>query len=150
MESHEADADVGVADLIGSWRLVSVRAPDEGAGNDAPFGSSPRGVLTYGADGRMSVIITHGGRGSLSGDFVASSTDQRAEAFATWFAYAGRYTLTGDEVRHHVEVSTVENWVTTDLVRQVNLEGDRLILHTAPMPIDGKIQVTELIWERIT
>jgi Lipocalin-like domain len=137
------------AEVVGSWRLVSARAPDDGAGNEAPFGSSPRGVLMYGADGRMSVIITHGGRSSLSDDSVASPTDHRAEAFATWFAYAGRYSLTGDEVRHHVEVSTVENWVATDLVRQVTLEGDRLIL-MAPMPIDGKILVAELVWERIT
>ena len=149
MEQNETHANPGGAGVIGSWRLVSARAPDEGAENDVPFGSSPRGVLTYGADGRMSVIITYGGRTSSSDDFVASPTDQGDEAFATWFAYAGRYSLTGDEVRHHVEVSTVENWVATDLVRQVTLEGDRLIL-MAPIPIDGKTLVTELIWERIT
>jgi hypothetical protein len=149
MGQNETYADPGVAGVIGSWRLVSARAPDEGAEDDAPFGSSPRGVLTYGADGRMSVIITYGGRTSMSDDFGASPTDQRTEAFATWFAYAGRYSLTGDEVRHHVEVSTVESWVATDLVRQVKLEGDRLIL-MAPIPIDGKTLVAELVWERVT
>ena len=96
----------------------------------------------------MSVIITYGGRTSLSDDFVASPSDQGAEAFATWFACAGRYSLTGDEVGHHVEVSTDETgW--RRIRCQVALEGDRLIL-MAPIPIDGKTLVTELIWERIT
>ena len=85
----------------------------------------------------------------MSDDFVASPSDRGRSLRRSWFAYAGRYSLTGDEVRHHVEVSTVENWVATDLVRQVTLEGDRLIL-MAPIPIDGKTLVTELIWERIT
>jgi hypothetical protein len=128
--------------------LVSARASGEGLESDAPFGSSAKGVLTYDRDGRMTAIITHSRRKPLSGDYVASPTDERAEAFATSFAYAGRYSLVGDEITHHVEVSSVENWVNTDLVRSIRFERDRLILRTPPMSIGGKMQITELIWER--
>jgi hypothetical protein len=134
--------------LIGTWQLVSAFATGELRNIDAPFGSRPSGLLTYTADGRVTAIITHGGRAPLSGDHVSSPPDERAEAFATSFAYAGRYTLAGEEVTHHVEVSTVANWVNTNLVRRIRFEGDRLVLRTPPMSVGGESQVTELIWER--
>jgi len=138
-------------DLVGSWKLVSASATTPaGEKITAPFGSDPRGALTYTRDGRMSVIISHGGRKPLSGaDRLASPTDEKAAAFDTCFAYAGRYACAGDKVTHHVEVSTVENWVNTDLVRLVRLEGDRLMLVTPPSSVGGAIRTTELVWERI-
>jgi hypothetical protein len=128
---------------------VSAFASGDGVKNDAPFGSSPIGVLTYTRDDRMTAIISHGGRKPLSGDRISAPPAERAEAFATFFAYAGRYSLGGDTVTHHVEVSSVENWVNTDLVRLIKFEGDRLILRTPPMSVGGKVQSTELVWERI-
>jgi Lipocalin-like domain len=77
--------------------------------SETPFGASPKDVLIYTFDGRMSAIITHGGRKPLSGDRVSTPVEEKAEAFATSFAYAGRYALSGDKVTHHVEVSTVKN-----------------------------------------
>jgi hypothetical protein len=42
--------------------------------------------------------------------------------------------LNGDKVVHHVEASSIPNWVNTDLVRLiVKLQGDRLTLR-APLP----------------
>ena len=97
----------------------------------------------------MSAFITHGDRKPLSGDRISVPANEKAEAFATSLAYAGRYTLSGDKVIHHVEVSTVENWVNTDLVRLIKLQGDRLTLQTTPTSVGGKMQTTELIWERV-
>ena len=53
--------------LIGTWKLVSVSAktPD-GAAVDHPMGLNPTGVHTYTSDGRMSSIISFGGRKPLS------------------------------------------------------------------------------------
>ena len=65
----------------------------------------------------MSAVISYGGRGPLAGDRVSAPESERAEAFATSFGYAGRYSFSGSQVTHHVEVSTVQNWVDTDLVR---------------------------------
>ena len=137
--------------LVGTWRLVSASASTASGGrNEAPFGPRPRGVLTYTREGRMSVIISHGGRKPLSrSDRIAAPAEERAEAFATAFAYAGRYSLGGDKVIHHVEISSVENWVNTDLVRLFELKGERLTLRTPPILVGGVIQTTELIWERV-
>jgi hypothetical protein len=105
----------------------------EGAVVQNPFGPHPTGFLTYTEDGRVIAIITYDGRRSLIvNDRATAPAEERAEAFATAFAYAGRYTFTGDKVTHHVEASTVQNWVNTDLVRVVRLEGNRLVLSTAP------------------
>jgi hypothetical protein len=98
----------------------------------------------------MMAIISYGGRKPLSGgDRIASPPDERAAAFATFFAYAGRYSVTGNKVTHHVEVSSVENWVNTDLIRIIRFEGDRMTLITQPISVDGKMRTSELVWERL-
>ncbi len=135
--------------LIGSWSLVSAWSSTEDGTKRESFGSSPSGVLTYGSDGRMTVLIANGGRKPLSADRVASPEKERAEAFATFLSYAGRYTLKEGKVVHHVEISSYPNWVGTDLVRTVGLERDRVTLTTPPVSVGGKMQSTELVWERL-
>jgi hypothetical protein len=98
----------------------------------------------------MTVILAHNGRQPLSvADSAAAPAAERAEAFATFFAYAGRYTFAGDRVIHHVEVSSLQNWVGTDQIRYARLQGNRLTLIT-PLVLDGGEQVVaELVWERL-
>jgi hypothetical protein len=137
-------------DLIGTWKLVSAtHTTDKGDVKDA-FGPNPIGFITYTADGRMMAIITYGGRKPLSvPDHVAAPPQERAEAFASMIAYAGRYSLTGDKVIHHVEASWRQDQVRSDLVRFAETQGDRLTLRTPPMIVGGVRVVSELIWERM-
>jgi hypothetical protein len=39
--------------------------------------------------------------------------------------------------------------VDQNLVRWVKFEGDRIVLMTPPMPVNGKMQTFELIWQRL-
>jgi len=136
---------VDTASLVGTWRLVDASFDEQPA-----FGESPRGVLIYTADGHVSVAISHDGRRALSvEDRVEAPPGERADAFATFFAYSGRYSVSGHEVRHEVEVASVPNWVDTVLVRDVRVEGDTLVLHTPPTPVGGAIRVTRLVWKRV-
>ena len=99
----------------------------------------------------MSSVISYGGRKVLSfGRTGAALLEEQAEAFKTSLAYAGRYTLNDDKVSHHVEVSSIQNYVNKDLVREVRFEGNRIALVTPPMAVNGEIQTVELIWERVT
>lgn len=136
--------------VVGTWQLVSASASTpNGSRNEAPFGPSPTGALTYTPEGRMILIISYSGRKPLSGaDRIASPVTERAEAFSTSFAYAGRYSVAADKVIHHVEVASVQNWVNTDLVRVLKVEGDRITLQTPPLSVGGVIQTSELVWER--
>jgi len=98
----------------------------------------------------MTAMISYGGRKRLSSsDSRSALAEEQAEAFKTFVAYAGRYTLNGDKVIHHVEISSIQNWVDTDLIRSIKFEGDRIVLVTPPTSVDGKIQTFELIWQRL-
>ncbi len=138
-------------EIVGAWRLIATSATAEaGAPVPAPFGTNPTGLLIYTAEGRMSATISYGERKPLSiADRVCSPAEERAAAFSTFIAYAGRYTLSEDRVIHHVELSLVPNWVDIDLVRLVRFEGERMVLRTPPISVGGVSEVVELVWERV-
>jgi len=136
--------------LVGTWKLVSASSTtSKGEPGEPPFGLNPVGFLTYTGDGRVTVLISHGGRKLLSGGGGALAQEEQAEAFRTFFAYAGRYTFGGDKVTHHLEISSIQNYVDRDLVRSVKFQGDQIILVAPPTPVNGKVQIVELIWQRL-
>jgi len=149
-QAQAQNVTLSVDQVAGTWRLVAASAWNGSTRNDAPYGPAPLGLITYTRDGRVMAIICHSGRKPLaSGDRISASTDERAEAFATSFSYAGRYSLSGDKIIHGVELASVQNWVDTDLVRLVRLEGNRITLTTPPISVGGEIRTTELVWERV-
>jgi hypothetical protein len=137
--------------LVGTWKLVSASSTTStGEQAEAPYGPSPAGFLTYTADGRVTALISYGGRKSLSvGGGAQASMEEQAEAFKTFLGYAGRYALSGDTVTHHVEISSIQNYVGKDLFRSVKFQGDRITLVTPPTMVNGKVQTVELIWRRL-
>jgi hypothetical protein len=138
--------------LVGTWKLVSASSTSStGERSETPYGPSPVGFLTYTGDGRVTAMISYGGRKPLSvGGGTLAPLQEQAEAFKTFFAYAGRYELNGDKVTHYIEISSIQNYVNKDLVRSVKFQGDRIILVTPPTPVNGKIQTVELIWQRLS
>lgn len=136
--------------LVGTWKLVSSTDTAEKGETRDTFGPNPTGFLTYTADGRMVAIISKGGRKPLSTiDYITAPVEERAEAFATFAAYAGIFTIEGDQVTHHVQISSLQNRVGTDLVRTIlKLDGDQLILRTPPGPRGGVTVTTVLVWQR--
>lgn len=138
-------------DLVGTWKLVSGTArTGNGDKGTEVYGRNPTGFVTYTSDGRMSLIISSDGRKPLSvADRVAAPRDERAEAFATCLAYAGRYTLAGDKLTHHIEAASFQNWVNSDQLRIVSLKGNRATFRTPPILFNGQQQTIELVWERL-
>jgi hypothetical protein len=120
--------------VVGTWKLVSTTATtDKGDVDKAVLGQHPSGLLTYTADGRMIAIISDDGRKTLSvADRVSAPSEERALAYSTFMAYAGRYTFTCDKVVHHVEIASLQNWVNTDQTRFVTVRGDRIFYVTRP------------------
>ncbi|HKW16998.1 MAG TPA: lipocalin-like domain-containing protein [Terriglobales bacterium] len=132
--------------LAGTWSLVgAVSTASSGERNENPYRENPSGLLTYSPDGRVMALISFGGRKPLS---MRAGTDEKAEAFETFLAYSGRYTVNGDKVIHRVEISSIQNYVNRDLVRTVIFEGDRMTLVTPPTSLNGKVQTIELTWQR--
>lgn len=137
-------------ELVGTWKLVSAKDTTENGEVRDAYGKNPSGFLTYTADGRMMAILAHSDRKPLSvADSVAAPAEERAEAFATFAAYAGTYTHEGNTVVHHVEISSLQNRVHTDLTRTiVSLQRNTLILRTPPFLRGGAKVTSELVWER--
>jgi hypothetical protein len=143
--------DNSSAKLVGTWRLVSAcSAVASGGQSEPPYGVNPVGFLTYSEDGRVTALISHGGRKPLSiGAKPPVLLEEQAEAFKTFLAYAGRYSLSGDKVIHSIEISSIQNYVNKELVRSVKFQGDQIVLVTPPTMVNGKIQTMELVWERL-
>ena len=134
--------------LVGTWKLVSASSKtSKGERSETPYGLNPVGFLTYSTDGRVTALISYGERSVLSGS--SGTLEEQAEAFRTFLAYAGRYTLTDNKVTHTIEISSIQNYVGRDLVRSVQFQGDRIILITPPTLVNGKVQTVELIWQRL-
>ena len=134
--------------LEGTWKLVSASSrTSAGEPCEGPYGPSPVGFLTYTRDGRVAALISYGGRKPLP--FGGGTQEEQAVAFKTFLAYAGRYSISGENVTHYIEVSSIQNYVGRELVRSLKFQGDRIILTTPPTMVNGIIQTVELIWQRL-
>jgi hypothetical protein len=137
--------------IVGTWKLVSVQSRSlQGQTNATAFGEHPTGFATFTSQGRMSLIMADDNRKPLSVvDRVSAPIEERAQAFATCVAYAGRYTFTGDKVVFHVEASSIQNWVNTDLTRSVVFDKNLMSLKTMTTLKGGVLQTIETTWVRV-
>jgi hypothetical protein len=136
--------------LIGTWKLVSVVARDVATGEERDaWGPNPDGYINYGPDGRMIVINTRSGRKAPVG--AAPTREEAAELFQGVLAYAGRYTVDGNEVTHHVDISWNQAWTGQDMVRVARFDGERVHLATRPSPdpVNGRMSVRTMTWEKL-
>jgi len=131
--------------VVGTWKLVSSVTEELATGKKTPLlGEHPKGYLIYTPQGRMMVLLVHQTRSPPKID------EDRINLHKYMAAYSGRYTVEGDKVVHHVDISWNEAWTGTHQVRFVKVEGDRLTITTAPAkhPITGVESTAVLVWER--
>jgi hypothetical protein len=136
--------------LLGTWKLQSFTIEYQDTGQKVePYGAHPSGYLTYGADCRMYVIVVSEGRKPQTG--VVPTDAEKIELFNGMGAYAGTYTIEGDKVSHHVDVSWIEAWTGTTQLRQFKIEGNSLHLRSvaAPDPLDGRLISSTVVWTKV-
>ncbi len=135
--------------LLGTWKLVgAVREEIPSGATTDLFGTHPQGILNYSPDGRMIALIAHGDRKAAKG----KPTSAEAEAlYRSMLSYAGRFTVDGDVVTHHVDISWNESFTGGDQKRHFRFDSERLILSTPQSadPIEGKMSVRRMTWQRI-
>jgi len=137
--------------LLGTWKLKSIAHEVTATGEKInEFGEHPSGYISYSADGRMYAIGTADNRVK---PLAANPTDeQRVKLHQSMFAYAGTYTLQGDKVTHHVDISWNENWTGSEQVRFFKLDGNTLTITTPSSfkrPQDGREVRSVLVWEKV-
>lgn len=144
--------------LIGMWKLISASAIHaNGTVTPDVYGAHPVGYITYTLDGHMMVMFSRSNRpllsqevqSPLSSQMQSLPAEELAQAFTTFNAYAGTYTLSGNIVHHRIEIASIPNRVGTALVRTFTLSESQVTLRTSPVSTDGVETVFELVWERI-
>jgi hypothetical protein len=137
--------------LIGTWKLVSVINEDVATGRKTDFfGPNPEGYINYGPDGRMIVINVRSDRKRPKG--TVPTPEEAVDLFRSVLAYAGTYSIDGNTVTHHIDCSWNESWTGTHQKRIVRFDGARAQLSTEPTPdpIDGRMSVRTMTWEKMT
>jgi hypothetical protein len=136
-------------ELAGTYQLVSSATKYVDTGEAAPD-EGAKGLIMYGADGRMLVLITYGDRPRAESS--AKLTDeQRIGLFRTMLAYGGTYEFDGKTMKHHVDICSDEVRCGTTLIRDVTVDGDRLIYTTRPQPSpsNDRMIVITLVWQKL-
>ena len=134
--------------LLGTWKLKSYVVTTAAGERSTPYGENPTGYITYSADGRMQVI---GAADARKVPATASPlSDERVELYDTMFAYAGSYSVAGDKVIHHVDVSWNEVWTGSNQTRIFELKQNLLTL-TARIPeaVSGVETLYVAVWEKV-
>jgi hypothetical protein len=135
---------------LGTWKLQSLTIEYQDTGQKVePFGAHPSGYLNYGSDCRMYAIIAHENRKPPMGTVPTDA--EKIALFSGVLAYAGTYTVDGDKVTHHVDVSWNEAWTGTKQVRQFKIEGNTLHVTSMPdkNPRDGRVTSGSLVWVKV-
>jgi hypothetical protein len=142
--------EVSSSDLAGAWLLESwkIHYGDQVEAG-YPFGPDPVGLLIYSSDGWMSATVSRALRPPFPGGQSPRQMDAGAVAEAYWsyFHYAGTWRIEGDQVIHSVVHSLNPNMAGTLQVRHMKLDGQRLTL-TGLEPHRGDTRRHVLLWKR--
>lgn len=135
---------VSARDLIGAWRLESWSLVyDDGRPPVFPLGADATGMILYTPGGEVSATLMRGSRPTTS----PASEIEKAAAFDTSFAYAGRYEVRDDAVFHSIEIATDPALVGITSTRHIQLDGDRLML-SGPDFTAGTGRTQRIAWRR--
>jgi hypothetical protein len=146
-------------DLIGTWRLLSIRlVGSNGSTVDPFFGTDPTGILIYDPSGWMSVQIAEGQRPAMDApaSFVSRATpgetaedaQLKASVLDTYYAYFGTWRFDEDtsSVVHDVKSSLIPGESGKSYSQTVSLVGGQLVFSR---PTSNGAIVQEKVWERV-
>jgi hypothetical protein len=147
--SQTATPAPAVAQLLGTWRLVSiVDTLKDGTSSFQPeLGPHPIGFIMYEPDGHMCASIMNPDRPAWK-DPVKATDAEKITSFDTFIAYCGTFKLDSEHstVTHYPEVAWMPSYVGSTQPRPFRLEGNRLII-TAKIS-NPAVEKRTLVWER--
>ena len=128
-----------------TWKI---RDLETGQTSDA-LGETPKGILTYSADGRMMVLVLHPKR-TRPKELLPTQVE-KIELYDTMFAYAGTYTIENSRVVHQIDMSWNAVWEGTEQVRSVDIDGLKLTYESEPAknPLSGAECIHTVVFQKI-
>jgi hypothetical protein len=151
-ELEKEDFDAGEK-IIGVWELQLWETVVDDNVVGYPLGEKASGFIVYHPIGFMSVNISASNRVRLATDDPFAGDPKLLALDAKgYLSYCGPFSVVSEnEVIHHLELCSFENWVGTDQHRhaQLNLTNDTFTLSTAPVLTQGRMGSNRLTWKRI-
>jgi len=139
-------------EVVGTWKLLTSVRQEVATGRTADnLGAHPNGILVITPEGRFIIVETGEGRRP------AQTVEEFANLQKTELAYSGMVSFSADpqnpqalKMINHVDIAWNEEWLNTDQVRTLTLEGGRLTIKTPPIknPVSGDLAVSTLVFER--
>jgi 3-oxoacyl-[acyl-carrier protein] reductase len=160
----------GASAFVGAWRLASFHQVLPSGDTRRPYGEAPAGLITYTADGVVSVQMQADPALRTpwaSGDIGAGTPDEKAAAVDTFRGYAGTLRAEpaadagsdgddGDDpsvvrmmVHHTVETSLYPNRVGAVLTRRATFSRGGAVLTLEPATPSPGTAAEVLRWERV-
>jgi hypothetical protein len=134
--------------LIGSWKLEAFELEATDGAISHPYGTDLAGYLFYNEQGFMSAAFMNAERGRIADGELSEAA--KASTYDQFMAYTGPFEITGDKIRHFVEVSSLEVWTGTFQERWFKIDGDRLELLTQALSVGRDAPVGRLVWTRVS
>jgi hypothetical protein len=120
--------------LVGTWRLQEFCLTGGSGEVTRPWREGSTGLLMYTPDGYMSAAVT----------FV-----EILDNTPRYLAYCGPFEFDGDQVAHHIQVSSETGLNGTDQLRKVTFEPETLSLSSSPSLYGGDGTTATLVWRRV-
>lgn len=113
--------------ITGRWIVESWEQRYDDGRIAYPLGKHVEGFIQYQADGLMLCMLSRADRAPfVKGGQWNAPDDEKAMAYSSFLAYAGSFTVDGDLITHHVDLSLFPNWKGGDQKRKFRLNGTRL------------------------
>jgi hypothetical protein len=132
--------------LVGDWKLASFFTEDVGTKQRTnAYGERPNGYLGISPAGRFFALVVPEQQNA------AQSTQEQAAVYRAMLAYTGKLRLDGERFIVDVDAAWNKDWVGTQQVRFWRVEGNKLLITSAPIPnpnVAGGMMIGTLVWEK--
>jgi hypothetical protein len=144
-------SDQDLADrLVGTYRLVSVESTSDDGEVQHPFGENPDGFMTFTPEGYMLAVLARHDRPTFAdGDIMGGTDQERAAAFLSASAFAGRFEVHEGRLVNTLGAATFQNWTDTVQVRDFEVTRAGLTLVTPALLMGGALRSSTVRLERI-
>jgi hypothetical protein len=125
--------------IVGTWIAVS-QYVEQGDKRLEPFGSDPKGMVVYDADGRFSLVLLSATLPRFASNNRLTGTAEENRAIVQGsMAYFGRYTVDERQKKLliHYDGSTFPNWDGKDQVRLIEISGDEMNIVSPASAVGG-------------
>jgi hypothetical protein len=132
--------------LVGTWNIVSWERTDPDGTKVHAFGTNPKGINIFGADGHFVVLYTRADLPKLASNDRTKATPQEAKALMDGaIAYYGTYTVddASKTIALSIETTTFPNQLGRPQKRVISsLTTDELKYSNPTATAGGRIEVT--------